>query len=167
MNFNELKRALVKEAKEKKACTEGLAQLREANDIRQLVTLFFKTLDFSLENDYPSQDLRREFFGKVEDYGVFFRGNYNITNFKYLAAFGDSKITARYGGYSVGNVYARENSEVTIEANGNAFVVVSTADSAKVHIIASDTAKVTMIKHGGIVTFNAKDAARIKVTDKK
>lgn len=168
MNFNELKAALFKEAQAKKACAEGLKQIRQATDVRQLVTLFFKTLDFSIENDYPSRELRQAFRGKVEDYGVFLSGdNINVTNFKRLATFGNAKGKALYGGYSVGDIHARDESELNIVVNDNAFVVVSTADSAKVHITASGTAKVTIIKHGGIVTYDAKDAARITIKDRK
>ena len=167
MEFERLKKELLREARKLKACPDGLYKLEQAQNVKQLVSLFFKTLDFSLEHNYPSKELREKFRGLVEECGVFFGGsNIEVTNFKNLALFGNSKGKAKYTGYTVADIYAREDSEIDIEANGNSFVIVGTADNSKVHIKATDTAKVTIIKHGGIVTYEVEGSAKVKIKEK-
>jgi hypothetical protein len=47
-----------------------------------------------------------------------------------------------YDGYSVGRIYVADKSEVTINAAGNAYVVVDAVDFAQICVYSSDNAKV-------------------------
>ena len=71
MSFEELKRALAAEAQAKGICSEWYSFILRATSKERLLTLFVKGLDFVFDNDFPSAELRAEFKGLHEHYGVF------------------------------------------------------------------------------------------------
>jgi hypothetical protein len=166
MELKELKKRLAAEAKEKGICREWYEFILNAPSKERLLTLFVKGLDFCVENDYPSAQLRAEFAGLRQHFGIFMSDHISVKSGKYVIAFGTSEGKAAYSGFDVAQIWAREDTRLGVTATDNAVVCIEVADRAQVTITASGAARVSVFLHGGTITKNATDKATIKVIDK-
>lgn len=66
----ELKEILMHEARQKGICVDGFKEMR-SSDRRELIEYYLRTIDWSLERNYPSLDFIRANFPDCEDYGIF------------------------------------------------------------------------------------------------
>lgn len=57
-----------------------------------------KGLDFVFDNDFPSAELRAEFKGLHEHYGVFIDEPFSVADMRRIVAFGTSEGKARFRG---------------------------------------------------------------------
>ena len=96
MSFEELKRALAAEAQAKGICSEWYSFILRATSKERLLTLFVKGLDFVFDNDFPSAELRAEFKGLHEHYGVFIDEPFSVADMRRIVAFGTSEGEARF-----------------------------------------------------------------------
>lgn len=168
MELYELKRRLAAEAKAAGICPEWYDFILKATSKERLITLFVKGQDFCSENNYPSPELRAEFADIRARFGVFCADDrVTAKSPRSVIAFDQAAGSVEYGNFDAGQVWARDNSEITITARNNAFVVVSVDGAAKVKVIASDNARVSVILHGGECQTQATEQARIKTTDKR
>lgn len=167
MDFKTLKNKLAKEAKAKGICREWYDFILNATDKQRLLTLFVKGCDFCLLNDFPSPELRAEFNDTRREYGIFINDRVAVRSLRNIFAFGTTTGSAEYADFDVGQIYARQDTRITITATGNAFVLVDVADRANVDIQASGKARVSLFLHGGSYTASESDAAKIKVIDKR
>lgn len=168
MELYELKQRLAAEAKAKGICSDWYDFILKSTSKERLMTLFVKGYDFCAKNDYPSPELRTEFADIRTRFGVFCADdNIAAKSLRSVIAFDRATGNAEYRNFDVGGVWARDNSEITITAKDNAFVVVSVGGAAKVKVIASDNARVSVILHGGECKTQATEQARIKTTDKR
>lgn len=167
MDLIHLKRALAAEAQAKGICSEWYNYILRANSKERLLTLFVKGLDFVFDNDFPSAELRAEFKGLYEHYGVFINEPINVAGVRRIVAFGTSEGYANFSGFEVAQIWARDDTKLTVEVKDNTFVCVDITDRAKVEIKASVSAKVTIIQHGGEYINQTSDSAKIKVIDKR
>lgn len=166
MELKELKKRLAAEAKEKGICREWYEFILNAPSKERLLTLFVKGLDFCVENDYPSAQLRAEFARLRQHFGIFMSDHISVKSGKYVIAFGTSEGKANYSGFDVAQIWAREDTRLGVTATDNAVVCIEVADRAQVTITASGAARVSVFLHGGTITKNATDKATIKVIDK-
>lgn len=167
MSFEELKRALAAEAQAKGICSEWYSFILRATSKERLLTLFVKGLDFVFDNDFPSAELREEFKGLHEHYGVFIDEPFSVADMRRIVAFGTSEGEARFSGFCAAQVWARDDTKLVVEVEDNAFVCIDITSRAKVEITASGTAKVTVFQHGGECINRASGNANIKVIDKR
>lgn len=65
------KEKILRKARLSGMCKENLSALRQCTSKEQAIELYMKTIDWALENDYPSLDEIRKHFNDCEDYGVF------------------------------------------------------------------------------------------------
>ena len=160
---------LAKEAKRKGICKEWYGELRKLGDNkRAMLQMYIKGIDFCLMNDFPSNDyIRANFKGAMEDFGVFLDDtNLDITNFAKCVALGKTSGKVTTTGYQVCEVFVKHQSNITIEANDNAFVVVDVFDDSIINVNASDRAKVCVNHYGGSVNTSTTDGAMVKVIEK-
>lgn len=167
MDFKKLKKRLAAEAKAKGICREWYEFILNATDKQRLLTLFVKGSDFCLLNDFPSPELRAEFNDTRREYGIFINDRVAVKSLRNIFAFGTTAGSAEYANFDIGQIYARQDTEITITATGNAYVVVDVADRAKVDIQASGKARVSIFLHGGSYTASESGAAQIKIIDKR
>lgn len=167
MDFKKLKKRLAAEAKAKGICREWYEFILNAPDKQRLLTLFVKGCDFCLLNDFPSPELRAEFNDTRREYGIFINDRVAVKSLRNIFTFGTTTGRAEYANFDVGQIYARQDTEITITATENAYVVVDVADRAKVNIEASGKAHVSIFLHGGSYTANESGAAQIKLIDKR
>lgn len=168
MTLYELKQRLAAEAKAAGICPEWHDFILKANSKERLITLFVKGQDFCEENNYPSPELRAEFADIRARFGVYCADDeIAAKSLRSVIAFDNATGKAEYSNFDAATVSARGNSEITITAKDNAFVVVSVSGSAKVRVTASDNARVSVILHGGECQSHATEQANIKTTDKR
>lgn len=167
MDLIHLKRALATEAQAKGICSEWYNYILRANSKERLLILFVKGLDFVFNNDFPSAELRAEFKGLYEHYGVFIDEPFSVTGVRRVVAFGTSEGRARFSGFEAAQIWARNETKITVDVKDKAFVCVDITDRAKVEIKASGSAKVTIFQHGGEYISQTFDNAKIKVIDKR
>ncbi len=168
MQLQELKQRLAAEAKAAGICSEWYDFILKASSKERLITLFVKGQDFCSENNYPSPELRAEFADIRARFGVFCADDLIAAKSpRSVIAFDNAAGRVEYGNFDAGQVWARDNSKITITAKDNAFVVVSIDGTAKVNVTASDNARVSVILHGGECQTLATEQARIKTTDKR
>lgn len=117
MELKELKKKLAAEAKEKGICREWYEFILNAPSKERLLTLFVKGLDFCVENDYPSAQLRAEFAGLRQHFGIFMSDHISVKSGKYVIGFGTSEGKAAYSGFDVAQIWAREDTR--LGGNGN------------------------------------------------
>jgi len=109
MELKELKKRLAAEAKAKGICREWYEFILNAPSKERLLTLFVKGLDFCVENDYPSAQLRAEFAGLRQHFGIFMSDHISVKSGKYVIGFGTSEGKAAYSGFDVAQILARED----------------------------------------------------------
>lgn len=160
---------LAKEAKRKGICKEWYGNLRKLGDNkRAMLQMYIKGIDFCLMNDFPSNDyIRANFKGTMEDFGVFLDDtNLDITNLVKCVALGKTSGKVTTTGYQVCEVFVKHQSNITIEAKDNAFVVVDVFDDSIINVNAYDRAKVCVNHYGGTVNTSTTDGSMVKVIEK-
>ena len=160
---------LAKEAQKKGICSEWHGELRKLGDNkRAMLQMYIKGIDFCLKNDFPSNDyIRANFKGTMEDFGVFLdEPNLNITNFSKCVALGKTTGIVTTTGFQVCEAFIKHQSDITIEAKDNAFIVVDVFDNTTLKVNAHYRAKVCVNRYGGKVITSTDDGAMIKVIEK-
>lgn len=165
-----LSKELAKQAKAKGICSPWHAELLTLESKEEMVAMYIKGIDFCLANDYPKNDfIRKHFKGVMEKQGVFLDDDISIDvmdkNTK-CVCLGTTKAVVNIYEYGVCEVFAKHNSCLAVNAEGNAFVVIDIFDDAVVHICANDKAKVCVNRYGGIVKYEANGDAIVKIREK-
>lgn len=164
MEFNELKKALAKEAKAAGICKEWHKYILEANSKERLLTLFYAGLDFVISNDYPSKRLRDEFSGTRQAYGIFDDGEvFSRRNPRNILAYSGAVGAVSYDGYTVGQLWARAGSKITVRASANAYVSIDMVEGASVKIETSGKARVSVFLHGGTLEHREQEEATVTI----
>lgn len=167
MEFTKLKQALAAEAKAAGICEQWYYYILRATSKESLLALFNKGLDFCINNRFPSAELRAEFGGVRQHFGVYDGEEFTANNLRRVVAYGTATGRIKIANFGVSLIWARDNSTLRVEARNNAFVCVNVADNAKVEIEASDAARVSIVLHGGTYTSRTNGAAQIKVINKQ
>lgn len=168
MEFNELKQILAGEAKAKGICNEWYEKILSAPSKEYLLTLAVKGSDFWLGNAFASPEVRAEFAGLRQHFGIYLDDDHIAAKSpRNLIALDRAHGSAKYHNFDVGQITAKDDTRINITADANAFVCVDVRDRAEVEITASGDARVSVILHGGECKHRATDRATIKITDKR
>lgn len=138
-------------AMQKGLCKEWSDAWHDNSTDKDLLEKYIKGLDFCIKNDYPSNKFIRENFDSqwLQQNGVFVDVDGFVTGGKsgtYVVQ-GDSYGNFHFSKHDAATIWVRHNSEISIEASGNAFVVVHCYDTSNVRIEVAGTAKVSVHKH--------------------
>ncbi len=162
-----LSKELAKQAKIMGACKEGHDELLSLQDKDAMVELYLRKIDFCISKEYPSNDfIRSHFKGIMEKYGVFLDDALKVENKPKCVCLGACSGDVLVDGFNVCEVFAKHDSEITIVASGNAFVMVDVFDNSIVTINAHDRAKVCVNRYGGTVKHSADGDAVVKIREK-
>lgn len=138
------------QAKDLGACEQGLENL-EALNKQELINRFIHYINFSMKNNFPSND----FIKKNFDSELLHRNNIYVDDFierrnarTVVVIQGNSKGQLMYDGMTVAEIYVRHNSELTIDCSKFSKVFINIYDNSKVKVIQHDTASVYVYKHG-------------------
>jgi len=162
-----INKELAKEAKAKGICEEWYNDLQHTEDKDALLKMFLKGIDFCISEDYPSPKFFKLFDGIRQEYGIFRDEPIQTENSKYVVAFGKCEGTAKYSGYSVGQIFVKHESKLTIAASENSFVMIDIFDDSIIEINASGSAKVCVNQYGGQIVSIEHEQSTIKVIHKQ
>ena len=161
-----MKKALAAEAKAAGICEDWYKHILQAQSKERLLALFFGGLDFVVDNDYPSEPLRREFDDIRRHYHIYEGEKFDVKNPRNLVAYKGALGTAEFSSFAVAQVWARTGSAVRICAHDNAVLRVDVAKGAAVIVQADGLARVSVFLHGGALQHQATGLARIKIINK-
>lgn len=154
------------EAKKNNICPEYFSEMTKQSNIAPLCEMYFKGSDWAMENDFPKLNILRKFKGNSEQYGLFtdYVGQLNMQSvLNRKAFFGDSRVRIDAKSFSVSEIYARHNSELTVFASENAIMIINILDDAKITINCSDEADVKVFCYGKIENIAVRDGERVLV----
>lgn len=169
MEGKELNKVLKARAVELGLCEKWRDEWEKEETKQELIEKYLRGIDFCIQHDYPKLEFIREHFPKklLEKNGVFI--NEEIGRRDDVAAkdtvvlLGKSKAELHYDGLSMGNLYVRHHSEVTIVARGWSRVFVECYEDSVVNVKAEDESKVFVYWHGGSV----ESEGNVHVRDKR
>ncbi|WP_123857819.1 hypothetical protein [Chryseobacterium nakagawai] len=110
--------------------------------VENLCNMFFNEDNWSMENDFPSLEILREFKGQSEQHGLFTDFTGKNVNELQSAYFGSSEVLLGYNMFNVGKVILRHNTKAKIIAKDHAIVIVNLLDNADLEIECYDKASV-------------------------
>lgn len=123
----------------------------------ELVDKYVRGIDFCIKHNYPSCEyMKKNFDGVMQKHGVFVDERVDLKNPSMVIANGRTYGKIVYDAYSVGTLYVRHDSDLTIEASDNAFVTIETYDNCTVSVIQRGKAKVFVYNHGGNIQASGK-----------
>lgn len=135
---------LLTEAEIMKGCGQGLDQLRNCKTIDDMIQCYFDNIDFCLANNFPSNEFLMQYRDELRQKDVFIddamicateeRGTWVFL--------GNCTCTISVDGFSVHRLYVKHNSKINIKAFGRAFVMVDALNNSDVVVDINDEAKV-------------------------
>ena len=144
-------------------CTEWTERWKNPTK-DELVDKYVRGIDFCIKHDYPScKYMKKHFDGIMQKHGVFVNDKINLQNPNMVIANGNTSGKIIYDAYSVGTIYARHDSNLTIEVSGHAFIAIEIYDDCNVSVFQRDKAKVFVYNHGG----NIQTSGQVVVKDRK
>lgn len=165
--MDKVAKTLAREAKRKGICPEWHEELKGLRDKREMVRMYVRGIDFCLSNDYPSNDFIREHFkGVMELEGVFLDDEISLDNPRRCIALGETKGRLLIDGYHVCEVFAKHNSHIRIETDGDAFVTVDMFDASMVDVCSRGSSMVQINHYGGSLQVEEQQASHIKIIQK-
>lgn len=145
-----INRQLAQQAKEKGICEDWYKKLEHTENTADLLQMYLKGIDFCFANDFPSNEFIRKYFkGKMEDFGIFLDDSFQLKNKLKCVALGNCKGILTIDEYNTSEVFIKHQSEITIHANDNAFVMIDLFDDALLHLHASGDAKICVNQYQG------------------
>lgn len=123
-------------------CEKGKSGLMNSSSIDDLVTEYWKGIDFCLAKDYPRMRVMKRFQIEFRKQHVYLDENINIENVEKAAFIGQCYATLVANGYSACRVYVKHSSKLNIKASGNAYVMVDALNASDVIVECTEGAKV-------------------------
>lgn len=128
-------------------------------DKQGLIDKYIHGIDFCIKHDYPSIEFIKRNFEKdlLHENNIFVDEDVQSRNLKCVAVLnGGCTGTLLFDGYSTCTVYARHNSNVTIDCSYMSKVFIHVYDRAKVKALQSQCASVYILTHGDECEVNTK-----------
>ena len=137
------KKELIKQAERLKGCNPGLQQLKECKSVDELINCFYDRIDFCLAHNFPSREyVKKHYQAEAEKAGIYIDRKWRFSNPNTLVLLGKSDVEIEFDEYTVSRLYVKHDTQLTIIATGNAFVVVDALDDSNVRVFLSDNARV-------------------------
>ena len=159
----DISKELKKEAINLGLCTEWTEKWGNPTK-DELVDKYVRGIDFCIKHDYPSCEYMKKHFDRVmQKHGVFVDEDIDLQNTRIIIANGRTSVRISYDSYSVGTLYARHDSDLTVEVSGHAFVSIETYDDCNISVFQRDGAKVFVYNHAG----NIQTSGKVVIKDRK
>lgn len=163
----ELSKKLATLAQKKGICKEWHDELARMKDKDAMCEMYLHGIDFCLSNNYPDNDfLKIHFKGVMERHGIFLDENVKVVNKPKCVCLGACSGRVEVDGFNVSEVFVKHESEISIVARDNSFVMVDVFDDTTVLVQAYDRAKVCINRYGGMIHHCAVGDATIKIREK-
>lgn len=154
MDDLELNKTLRRNARNNGLCDQWFAAWRDDMTKDELLNMYIKGIDFSIENDWVSNDFIKDNFphDMLGEHGVFIdEQELSERNLPNVVLNGCCTGELEYDVFNVGNIYVRHESDVTITVWDFAKCFIEVYDKAKVKVINYSNSRVFVYKHGGEV----------------
>ncbi len=145
-------------------CTQWQNSWGQPSD-DELCQMYLRSLDFCIEHDYPSVEYMKEHFGGVmQKHGIYVDDKIKLSNPRKIVCNGKTDGAVSFDGFAVGLIYARHNSNISVDVRGRAIVNIICYDNASVNVWnRSDKARVHILLHGG----SCQSIRKVVVNDKR
>lgn len=167
MEFQDLKSELKSTAIKNGLCEDWQKMFEHSKDKETLVQMYMRGIDFCFSNNYPSvKYIEDNFKGVCEKYGVYVNEEVNLTNVRKLAFVGKCKANLKYDSYEVAQIYAKDDSEVTIEADNHSIITIDCFDNSIIRVSAKNNAQVIINRYlGAEVSTKSDETGIIKIIE--
>lgn len=123
-------------------CDKGQNGLMSADNIPDLVTEYWRGIDFCLAKDYPRLRVMKRFQDEFRAQHVYLGESVKIENEARNAFLYGCKVEFTANNYAVSRLYAKHDSLVCIKASGHAYVMVDALDDSIISVECIEDAKV-------------------------
>lgn len=123
-------------------CEKGQSGLMNSSSIDDLVTEYWKGIDFCLAKDYPRLRVMKKFRNEFREQHVYLDETIKIENVDKAVFLGQCYAILIVNDYAVCRIYVKHNSKLNIKASGNAYVMVDTLNTSDVIVECTESAKV-------------------------
>ena len=163
-----LSKELARQAKKFGICQEWHSELRGLDDKKAMIEMYLKGIDFCLSYDYPNNEfIRTNFKGVMEEFGVFLDDSIDLVNVPKCVVLGQTKGSIEINNFNVSEIFVKHDSELTIIAKGDSFVMIDLFDNAIIHVHIHDRAKVCVNRYGNsIIDHKEADSGMVKIIEK-
>lgn len=159
---------ILDKANEAGVCEAGALGIAHAANVDELLAIYVKHIDFCLSSGFlANEDLLRLAGDRLSAHGIYIDAAVELKEQEFAVLLGtfNGKMTA--SGYTVAQLFVKDNSSVAVEVSGNAFVVIDCFDDAVVNVTATDDCKVLVNIYGNPeVAHHCKGNAVVKVVRK-
>lgn len=158
---------LAKQARRKGICDEWYGNLKGTTDTAALLDLYLRGIDFCMATNYPSNDyIRANFTGKIESYGVHLDELLSERSPKKIIALGKCTGVITAEGYAVTEVYLKDETALSIAAEGHSFVMIDMYGNTDLTVYAREDSKVCVNHFSGNLIVHKEGNAIVKIKEK-
>ena len=155
----ELSKILREDARKIGLCDMWYGQWKDDTDKDELVSKFFRGLDFCIKHRWPSKSFITQHFSQdfLRDNGILVDDtrsypvrdeNRRLVHLKEFVLIGDSHTTVRYAYRPhMCNIWACDNSTVKVDVKYGAFIMIHLFDNTSADIKTDLVSSVTVIRH--------------------
>ena len=130
-------------------CTPGAEGIATAQSIDDMLEMYVKYIDYSLEYNFPSnKDLVRIAGDYLSGYGIHVDDAFRQSNGRFTVLLGKCKADLSYSGYTVAQVFVKHESSVNLVLKDNSFVMLDCFENSIINVIANDNSKITVNAYG-------------------
>lgn len=123
-------------------CDKGQNGLMSADSIADLVTEYWRGIDFCLAKDYPRLRVMKRFQDEFRNQHIYLGESVNLVNEKRAVFLDGCTVEFTADKYAVSYLYVKHNSHLTIKASGHAYVTVDALNDSIIDVKCSENAKV-------------------------
>ena len=149
INEKELNKSLREKAISNGLCAQWQRDWKKDWDVEEMISKFFKGLDFFLKNRFMSNEFMKDNFDidVRRSHNVLVDDDYQLSNPKQSLITGNSNARINVDSWNVATIYIIDNSFTKVIAKENAFVMVHVLDSAQVNVTQEGDSKVFVYVH--------------------
>ena len=130
-------------------CVPGAKGIVSAKSIDDLLGMYVKYIDYSLEHNFPSnKDLVRIAGHHLAGYGIHVDDDFIQINSAFTVLLGACNAKLSYSGYTVSQVFVKHHSKVDLALKDNSIVMLDCFDESVINIIGSDNSNITVNTYG-------------------
>lgn len=166
--MDRINKYILEKAKEAGICEEWAGLIPSVGGVDGLLAMYVKGIDFCLEKNFPSnEDLVRLGGDRLAGHGVYIDKAVDLPSGDFIVLLGECTGNIHISGYSSTQLFIKHTSSATINAYGNAFVMIDCFDNTTLDVVASGNSKVVINVYGAAkVTHAVTDKAIIKIVHK-
>lgn len=146
-------------------CDEWFKQWRDDLSDDDLLNLYVRGIDFSIDKEWIANDVAKNLFDKqtLNKHGIYIDDDeVSGMNFPNVILNGNCNGNISYDKFSVGNIYVRHDSKIKITVSDFARCFIETYDNSSTEVVNYSNNKVFVYHHGGAIVTTGNVVVREK-----